>query len=289
MSSIAIHTRGLAKRYRHSTALDSVEINIPSGAIVGLIGPNGAGKTSLLRSLVGLIPYQGHIEVLGRSPASQRAALLEDVSFIADTATLPGWIRVDQLLDYTAEVHPNFNRPLAEQLLQETEVKHTHRVRQLSKGMTVQLHLALVMAIDARVLILDEPTLGLDMLFRKRFFEQLLNDYYDGERTIIISTHQVEEVEHILTHAIFLNRGRVILEASMEEIAERYVELEVAANHVEQATALPWLGQRKLLGGAAYIYGDVPREQLAPLGTVKTPALGDLFVAAIEADRRSTE
>jgi len=282
-----ITVKALHKNYGNTVAVDQVDLGIPSGAIVGLIGPNGAGKTSLLRALLGLTTYDGEIEILGLSPAHNRIRLLEQVSFIADTATLPGWMKVAQLLDYADDVHPRFDRALAERLLTETEVKLGHRVRELSKGMTVQLHLALVMAIDARVLVLDEPTLGLDVLFRRRFFEQLLNDYYDGERTILISTHQVEEVEHILTHALFMNRGRVILNASIEDISERYFELQVAGPALATAEALPWMGQRKLLGGGAFIYRDLPREQLTALGEVRTPKLGDLFVASIEADRRA--
>ena len=277
-----VKTEALEKRYGSLAAVDRVSLDIQPGTITGLIGPNGAGKTTLLRALLGLNTCDGVLEVLGLDPRLDRTRLQEEVCFIADTAVLPSWMRVDQVLDYVSGVHPRFDREMAEAQLAQTEVGLDRRIKQLSKGMNVQLHLALVMAIDARLLILDEPTLGLDILFRKRFFEQLLNDYYDEERTIIISTHQVEEVETILTDAIFMRSGGVVLHESMESLAERYCELHVVGGAVESALALGPLGQRAILGGKALIFEDKDREQLEALGQIHTPSLADLFVAKME-------
>jgi ABC-2 type transport system ATP-binding protein len=252
--------------------------------VVGLIGPNGAGKTTLLRALLGLTKYAGDLEVLGNSPRGERASLMEQVCFIADTAVLPRWMTVDQLIDYTAGIHPRFDRVQAEIFLRSTDVVGGRKVRNLSKGMTVQLHLALVMAIDAKLLILDEPTLGLDIIFRKRFFEQLLNDYFDGERTIIISTHQVEEVQNILTHVMFMNHGRLILDTPMLEMEERFVELHAVGETVKKAQEIPHIGMRNILGGKAIIYEGIDHALLAPLGELRPPSVSDLFVAKVTGD-----
>jgi ABC-2 type transport system ATP-binding protein len=278
MDSI-IKTDGLKKRFGDVPAVDGVSMEIKRGSITGLIGPNGAGKTTLLRSLLGLNTSEGELEVMGMDPRHDRTRLQEHVCFIADTAVLPGWMRVSQILDYVAGVHPRFDRNEAERLLSQTDVGLERRIKQLSKGMNVQLHLALVMAIDARLLILDEPTLGLDILFRKRFFEQLLNDYYDEERTIIISTHQVEEVENILTHLMFMRAGKIVLHESMESISERYQELHVVGQVIDDARALAPIHERTILGGKAMIFEDVDIMELQALGELHTPSISDLFIA----------
>ncbi len=276
-----IKARGLAKSFGDIKAIDGIDFELKAGSVLGLIGPNGAGKTTLLRTLLGLSEYHGELEVLGKSPRSNRSALMEEVCFIADTAVLPKWMNVKQLLDYVAGIHPRFNREQAEAFLSATEVKLSRKVRNLSKGMTVQLHLALVMAIDAKLLILDEPTLGLDILFRKRFFEQLLNDYFDGERTIIISTHQIEEVQNILTDVTFMDKGKLVLQKSMLAIEDEYVELHVVGEAVAKAEAIPHVGTRSILGGKAIIYEGIERELLETLGTLRTPSVSDLFVATV--------
>jgi ABC-2 type transport system ATP-binding protein len=278
MDSI-IKTDGLKKRFGDIPAVDGISMEVKRGSITGLIGPNGAGKTTLLRALLGLNTSEGVLEVMGMDPRRDRTLLQEHVCFIADTAVLPGWMRVSQILDYVAGVHPRFDRDEAERLLSLTDVGLGRRIKQLSKGMNVQLHLALVMAIDARLLILDEPTLGLDILFRKRFFEQLLNDYYDEERTIIISTHQVEEVENILTHVMFMRSGKVVLHESMESVSERYQELHVVGQAVTEARALAPIHERTILGGKAMIFEDAETTGLQTLGELLTPSISDLFIA----------
>ncbi len=276
-----IRATGLQRHFGRLKAVDGVDLEVQEGAIVGLIGPNGAGKTTLLKALLGLTRYRGELEVLGNEPLRQRDRLMEDVCFIADTAILPRWMRVGQLLDYVAGVHPRFDRHAAESLLASTDVDAARHVGNLSKGMTVQLHLALVMAIDARLLVLDEPTLGLDILFRKRFFEQILADYHDSRRTIVISTHQVEEVEDILTDVVFMDRGKILLQQSLPDIAEHYVELLATGQQVARAAQIPHLGRRGIAGGTAFIYRDVQADVLEALGEVRTPAVADLFVALV--------
>jgi len=284
MMEAVVAAHGLQRKFGDVPAVAGVDLQLQPGTVLGLIGPNGAGKTTLLRSLLGLTRCEGELSVLGLDPRREQAKLMEQVCFIADTAVLPRWMTVTQLLDYVEGTHPRFDRAHAEKLLAATEVQSKRRVGQLSKGMTVQLHLALVMAIDARLLILDEPTLGLDILFRKQFFDQLLNDYFDEERTIVISTHQVEEVEHILTHAMFMNRGRAILCDAMSTLEQEYVELRAVGADVARAQAIPHLSQRSLLGGRALIYQGIDRDVLEPLGELRTPSLADLFVAKIGED-----
>ena len=277
----AIEARGLRKSFGPTVALDGVDLRIEEGRIVGLIGPNGAGKTTALHAILGLTPYRGELRVLGRDPWTERDQLMRDVCFIADVAVLPRWMQVGQALDYVAGVHPRFDRAKAEVLLARTAIKHTSRVRELSKGMVTQLHLALVMAIDAQLLVLDEPTLGLDILYRKQFYDSLLNDYFDRRRTIVVTTHQVEEVQHVLTDVAFIDRGRIVLDCSMDQIESRYVEVTVHPDRVAAARALGPLHERQLLGRGTFLYEGVDRSQFAEVGEARTPSLADLFVAVM--------
>lgn len=274
--------RGLTKRYGRTVAVDHIDLEIPAGRIVGLIGPNGAGKTSALKAILGLATYDGELSVLGKNPKRQRAALMEDVCFIADVAVLPRWIRVWQLIDLTERIHPRFSRARCLEYLAQTKVTLDHKVRQLSKGMVAQLHLALVMAIDVRLLVLDEPTLGLDILYRKQFYTSLLNDYFDEQRTILITTHQVEEVEHILTDLIFIKDGRIALESSMEAVEQRYVEVMAKPDRADAARALGPMFERELFGRHIFLFDGVDREHLAGLGELRTPSVADLFVATMK-------
>ena len=280
-----IEARGLRKAYGATVALDGIDLSVETGRILGLIGPNGAGKTTALSAILGLTPYQGELKVLGRDPWRERDELMADVCFIADVAVLPRWMRVSQAVDYVAGVHPRFDRAKAEALLAKTTIKSASRVRELSKGMVAQLHLALVMAIDARLLVLDEPTLGLDILYRKSFYDTLLNDYFDNSRTIVVTTHQVEEVQHILTDLMFLNRGRIVLNTSMDAFEERYAEVLALPEHAAEARALGPLQERQVFGRSLFLFDNVDRDRLAVLGEVKTPSIADLFVAVIGADQ----
>jgi ABC-2 type transport system ATP-binding protein len=276
-----IEARGLRKVFGATVAVDNVDLRVEEGRILGIIGPNGAGKTTMLNAVLGLTAYQGELKVLGRDPWAERDQLMRDVSFIADVAVLPRWIRVSHLLDYVEGVHPRFERAKAESFLAKTEIKGARKVRQLSKGMVAQLHLALVMAIDAKLLVLDEPTLGLDILYRKQFYDSLLNDYFDGKRTIIVTTHQVEEVQDVLTDLMFINHGRIVLECSMEEFELRYVELMVHPDHLAGARSLKPINERQLFGRSVLLFDQVDRNQLAALGDVRTPTIADLFVAVM--------
>jgi ABC-2 type transport system ATP-binding protein len=276
-----IEARGLRKSFGTTIALDSIDLRVEEGRILGLIGPNGAGKSTALNAILGLTPYQGELRVLGRDPWIERDQLMRDVSFIADVAVLPRWMRVSQALDYVAGVHPRFDRAKAEGFLGKTAIKRASRVRELSKGMVTQLHLALVMAIDARLLVLDEPTLGLDILVRKQFYDSLLNDYFDRSRTIVVTTHQVEEIQDVLTDLMFINRGRIVLGCSMEELESRYVELMVRPEHLAAARGLRPLRERQLFGRSILLFDHVDRDQLATLGEVRTPGIADLFVAVM--------
>ena len=277
-----VSARGLTKRYGRTVAVDNIDLEIPPGRIVGLIGPNGAGKTSALKAILGLATYDGDLSVLGKNPSRDRAALMEDVCFIADVAVLPRWTRVWQLIEVTGQIHPRFSRDKCMEYLSETKITQEHKVKQLSKGMVAQLHLALVMAIDVRLLVLDEPTLGLDILYRKQFYTSLLNDYFDEQRTILITTHQVEEVEHILTDLLFIQDGKIALEATMEEVEQRYTELMVRPELAEQARKLKPLYERELFGRHILLYKNADREQLAALGELHTPSVADLFVATMK-------
>jgi len=276
-----IEARGLGKVFGTTVALDNVNLHVEEGRILGLIGPNGAGKTTALNAILGLTSYEGQLSVLGRDPWNAREELMRDVSFIADVAVLPRWIRVTQLLDYVAGVHPKFDRVKAEGFLAKSTIKRTSKVRQLSKGMVAQLHLALVMAIDAKLLVLDEPTLGLDILYRKQFYDSLLNDYFDHSRTVVVTTHQVEEIQDILTDLKFINRGRIVLECSMEEFESRYVEVMVRPDHVAGALSLKPLHERQVFGRSVMLFENVDRAQLAALGEVRRPSIADLFVAVM--------
>ena len=276
-----IEARGLRKTYATTIAVDNIDLRVEEGRILGIIGPNGAGKTTLLNAILGLTSYEGELRVLGRDPWASRDELMRDVSFIADVAVLPRWIRVSQLLDYVGGVHPRFDRAKAESFLAKTTIKRTKKVRELSKGMVAQLHLALVMAIDARLLILDEPTLGLDILFRKQFYDSLLNDYFDRSRTIVVTTHQVEEVQDVLTDLMFIDRGRIVLECSMEEFESRYVEVMVHPDHVTGARELKPMQERQVFGRSIMLFDRVDRSQLAAIGDVRTPSIADLFVAVM--------
>jgi ABC-2 type transport system ATP-binding protein len=285
-----IEARGLRKAFGTTIALDGVDLRVEEGHILGLVGPNGAGKTTALHAILGLTPYQGELRVLGRDPWAERDQLMRDVCFIADVAVLPRWIRVSQALDYVAGVHPRFDRAKAEGFLAKTTIRRGSRVRELSKGMVTQLHLALVMAIDARLLVLDEPTLGLDILYRKRFYDSLLNDYFDRNRTIVVATHQVEEVQHVLTDLMFINRGRIVFECSMEELESRYLEVTVHPEKVAAAQALKPIRERQAIGRSILLFDlmtldKVDHQQLvgllSGLGDVRTPGIADLFVAVM--------
>ncbi len=278
-----VEAKGLRKAYGAAIALDGVDLRVEEGRILGIIGPNGAGKSTALNAMLGLTPYQGELKVLGRDPWTQRDQLMRDVCFIADVAVLPRWMRVSQALDYVAGVHPRFDRAKAEGFLDKTQIKRSSRVRELSKGMVTQLHLALIMAIDARLLVLDEPTLGLDLLYRKAFYDSLLNDYFDHSRTIIVTTHQVEEIQHILTDVMFINRGRIVLNTSMEAFEARYAEVMARPEHVAAARALGPIHERQVFGRSILLFDSVARDHLAPLGEVRTPSIADLFVAVIGA------
>ena len=277
-----IIARGLRKQFGKQVAIDGISFDIAPGRIVGLIGPNGSGKTTTLKAILGLTGFEGELSVLGRDPRVQRDALMEDVCFIADVAILPGWLRVADAIDFVAGVHPRFDRSKAERYLAHTKLAPKMRVKSMSKGMIVQLHLALVMAIDARLLVLDEPTLGLDILYRKQFYQNLLEDYFDENKTIIITTHQIEEVEHILSDLMFIRDGKIVLASSMEEVGERYIEVMVGPQHVNPARALQPISERSVFGKSVMLFDGVARNQLAPLGELHTPSLADLFVATMK-------
>jgi ABC-2 type transport system ATP-binding protein len=280
-----IEARGLRKSFGKTIALDGVDLRVEEGRIVGLIGPNGAGKSTALNAILGLTQYQGELKVLGRDPWSERDQLMRDVCFIADVAVMPRWMRVSQALDYVQGVHPRFDRVKAEGFLAKTDIRSVSKVRELSKGMVTQLHLALVMAIDARLLVLDEPTLGLDILYRKQFYDSLLNDYYDRSRTIVVTTHQVEDVQHVLTDLMFINRGRIVLSCSMEEFESRYMEVMSRPEQAAAGRALKPMHERQALGRSILLFdlklNHVDRQQLTAIGEVRTPSIADLFVAVL--------
>jgi ABC-2 type transport system ATP-binding protein len=280
--SAVITATGLSKRYKNSVALDNVSFQIPAGRIVGLIGPNGAGKTTALKAILGLTDFSGQLNVLGLDPRKQRDKLMEQVCFIADVAVLPRWLRVSEAVDFVANVHPRFDRAKCEAFLARTKLTPGMRVRQMSKGMIVQLHLALVMAIDARLLILDEPTLGLDILYRKQFYQNLLEDYFDENKTIIVTTHQVEEVEHILTDLMFIRDGKIVLDADMDAIGERFIEVMVNGDRAAAARAMKPLDERQVFGKSIFLFDGVERSTLEAMGEVRRPSVSDLFVATMK-------
>jgi ABC-2 type transport system ATP-binding protein len=278
-----VSARGLRKVYKNKVALDNTAFDIAPGRIVGLIGPNGAGKTTALKALLGLIPFDGELRVLGRDPRTERDELMNDVCFIADVAVLPRWIRVREAIEFVAGVHPRFDRARCERFLANTQLKPQMKVRELSKGMIVQLHLALVMAIDAKLLVLDEPTLGLDILYRKQFYQRLLEDYFDEEKTIIVTTHQVEEIEHILTDVMFIRDGKIVLDAPMETIGNRYVEVLVNGDRTEEARSLKPIDERALpFGKTVMLFDGIEQARLANFGETRIPGLADLFVATMK-------
>ena len=277
-----IEARGLTKNYGDTPALRGVDLNVQPGRIVGLIGPNGAGKTTVIKAILGLTAFDGELKVLGRDPRTERDELMKEVCFIADVAVLPRWLKVAQALELVAGLHPRFDRKRAEEFLARTDIRMDKRVRQLSKGMVTQLHLALILAIDARLLVLDEPTLGLDLLFRRAFYDNLLNDYFDKERTILVTTHQVEEIENILTDVTFIQHGKIVLDSPMETLGERFVQLVPAAGNVERARALKPTDERDVFGRAAMLFDGRNRAELEALGDVRTPSVADLFVAMMQ-------
>ncbi|TXH65718.1 MAG: ABC transporter ATP-binding protein [Lysobacteraceae bacterium] len=281
--SLVVRARGLRKAYKSKHALDNTDFDIGPGKIVGLIGPNGAGKTTALKAILGLIPFDGQLNVLGRDPRTQRDDLMKDVCFIADVAVLPRWMRVREAVDFVAGIHPRFDRAKCERFLSGTQLTPALRVREMSKGMIVQLHLALVMAIDAKLLVLDEPTLGLDILYRKQFYQRLLEDYFDEQKTILVTTHQVEEIEHILTDVMFIRDGKIVLDASMEALSERFTELLVNAESTDAARALKPIDERSLpFGRTVMLFDGVPPDRLSELGETRIPGLADLFVATMK-------
>ncbi|MGN2246027.1 ABC transporter ATP-binding protein [Frateuria sp. GZRR35] len=281
MSAI-VTARNLSKRYKNATALDSVNFEIQPGRIVGLIGPNGAGKTTALKAILGLTPFDGELNVLGFDPRTQRDKLMEQVCFIADVAVLPRWIRVREAVDFVAHVHPRFDRAKCEGFLKRTKLTPDQRVRQMSKGMIVQLHLALVMAIDARLLVLDEPTLGLDILYRKQFYQSLLEDYFDENKTIIVTTHQVEEIEHILTDLMFIRDGKIVLDTDMDAVGDRFAEVMVSADQAAAARALKPIDERQVFGKSIFLFDGADRPTLEALGEIRRPSVSDLFVATMK-------
>ena len=277
-----ISANGLTKRYGKNTAVDNISFDIPVGRIVGLIGPNGSGKTTALKTILGLVPFEGELSVLGLDPRTHRDELMQQVCFIADVAILPSWIRVNDAVDFVAGVHPSFNRTKAESYIANTKLKPSMKVKEMSKGMIVQLHLALVMAIDAKLLVLDEPTLGLDILYRKQFYQYLLEEYFDQNKTIIVTTHQVEEIEHILTDLMFIRDGKIVLSSTMEDVSTRFVEVMVPAEKVELARAQKPIDERQVFGKAVMLFDSVGRANLDMLGETRTPGIADIFVALMK-------
>jgi ABC-2 type transport system ATP-binding protein len=275
----AIH---LSKQYGRLPALDDLNFQVQPGRIVGLVGRNGAGKTTLLKALLGLTSYEGRLQVLGHDPATQRDALMQQVCFIADTAVLPRWLRVSQALEFVAAVHPRFDRARAEDFLKRTNIRRRSRIGELSKGMVTELHLALILAIDAKLLVLDEPTLGLDLIYRRQFYDTLLNDYLDKERTILLTTHQIEEIEHLVTDVLFIEQGKLVINCTVEELGTRYQQLAVAPDRLAAARALRPLSEREVLGRYYLLFENQAPESLAGLGELRTPTLSDLFVARLQ-------
>jgi len=281
-----VSARGVTKRFGSFAAVDNVSFEIEAGKILGLIGPNGAGKTTLLKAMLGLTDCEGQLSVMGLDPFRQRKQLMQNICFIADVAVLPRWIKVSQLLDYVEAIHPNFSRKRAEELLRQTKIKSGSRVKELSKGMVTQLHLSIIMSINAKLLVLDEPTLGLDIIFRKEFYANLLNDYFDDERTILVTTHQVEEIENLLTDVMFINDGRILLNSPMDALADRYVEIAASGEKAERARGLGPIAEGQMFGKSVMLFEGVSREHLEGLGEIKTPSVADIFVAKVKGARK---
>lgn len=282
MSGAIVSARGLSKRFGNTIALDNINLNIEAGRIVGLVGPNGAGKTTALKAILGLAEFDGELSVLGLDPRANRNELMQQVSFIADVAVLPRWITVEEVVDFVDGVHPRFSKEKCLAFLSKTKMKFTQRVRELSKGMIVQLHLALIMAIDAKLLVLDEPTLGLDILYRKDFYQSLLNDYFDEQKTIIVTTHQIEEIEHILTDLLFIRDGKIVLDATMDQISERFAEVMVNPDKADAARALKPIYERQIFGKSVFLFDGINQTRLAELGELHKPSVADLFVATMK-------
>jgi ABC-2 type transport system ATP-binding protein len=280
--SAVVSARGLSKRYGKTVAVDNISFDIPAGRIIGLIGPNGSGKTTTLKAALGLVPFDGELKVLGLDPRTQRDELMKQVCFIADVAVLPRWIRVCEIVDFVQGIHPKFDKAKCERYIAHTKLSPKMKVKEMSKGMIVQLHLAIVMAIDAKLLVLDEPTLGLDIIYRKQFYQNLLEDYFDEEKTIIITTHQVEEVEHILSDLMFIHDGKIVLSATMDEVGERFTEVMVSAEKAEAAKSLKPIDERQVFGKSVLLFDGVPRAQLAGLGETRNVGVADLFVATMK-------
>ena len=280
--SAVVSAKGLTRRYGKTIAVDNITFDIPAGRIVGLIGPNGSGKTTALKAILGLSPFEGELKVLDLDPRTHRDELMQQVCFIADVAILPRWLRVRDAIDFVAGVHPKFDRAKAERYLANTKLKPGMKVKEMSKGMVVQLHLALVMAIDAKLLVLDEPTLGLDILYRKQFYQHLLEEYFDQNKTIIITTHQVEEIEHILTDLMFIREGKIVLTSTMDEVGVRFIEVMVPAEKTDEARSLNPIDERQVFGKAVMLFDGVPRESLNALGETRTPGIADIFVATMK-------
>lgn len=279
---VTVEAHQLRLSYMDTIALDGVDLTVDEGRILGIIGPNGAGKTSLFNAILGFMPHEGELSVLGLDPWTERDRLMADVTFVSDVAVLPRWAKVSQALDYVAGVHPRFDRAKADAFLEKTTIRRNAKVRELSKGMVTQLHLALVMAIDTKLLVLDEPTLGLDLIYRKAFYDELLGDYLDHNRTILVATHQVEEIQNVLTDFVFLDRGGVVLSASMAEFESRFSEVQVGPGQIEQARRLHPIREKTVLGRTEFLFDSIEREKLAALGEVHTPSLADLFLSVME-------
>ena len=277
-----VTARNVSKHFGDVRAVDDISFEIEKGKIVGLFGPNGAGKTTLLKALLGLTDCRGDLTVLGLDPFRERKRLMQNICFIADVAVLPRWIRVSQLLDFIAKIHPNFSQSRAEELLSRTKVRRDAKVRELSKGMVTQLHLSIITAIDAKLLVLDEPTLGLDIIFRKEFYGNLLNDYFDGERTILITTHQVEEIENLLTDIMFINDGRLLLDTTMESLPGDFAELTTSSENADRARQLGPIYERDVFGKKVMTFQGLDRDRLKGLGETRTPSVADLFVAKVK-------
>jgi len=284
MSSL-VSAQGVTKRFGSFTAVDNVSFEVEAGRILGLIGPNGAGKTTLLKALLGLTDCEGELSVMGLDPFKQRKELMQNICFIADVAVLPRWIKVTQLLDYVEAIHPNFSRKRAEELLRQTKIKSDSKVKELSKGMVTQLHLSIIMSIDAKLLVLDEPTLGLDIIFRKEFYANLLNDYFDEERTILVTTHQVEEIENLLTDIMFINDGRILLDSPMETLGDTYIEVATSGEDADRARGLRPIAENQMFGKSNMLFEGISREHLEGLGELRTPSVADLFVAKVKGAR----